>query len=673
MTVAPLKSKTVPALAEGEPTRPLQGDGGNTGGRQRRELRRDSVTQVARRLVVSSLVVLAVLPPLINAGVGSMTAWSQAQADLDRLNWVLTREAGRVNAEHLLSILSLPPFDSTRDARLLLDASGDVVVRSEVPRELAWPALALRQTLHTPLALDSGIVVTLEIHRSLRPVMHLTLLLGLASTLAALVLWAWAFTRRFSALGKAEGRVHDFFSSDALTGLLNRDALRRRVSRALTRYRTVRGENHRTVGLLVIDVDRFGLVNGSLGQPAGDALLCHVAERLVAATRESDQVSRLGGDQFAILVEAVSGTPALAAMARNLLRAFEKPYRLGNCETVVTLSIGLVAAMPGLDTIDDVLRAADSAMRVAKQGGGGRFRIYEPTMNVDTAERLELDVRLHRALSHNEFFLMYQPVVDATGEKITAVEALARWADPERGLIPPVEFIPVLEQTGMIVPVGRRLLNQACETAAGWIRAGAKELTISVNVSPRQFAEPDFVNTVLDALELTGLPPHLLLLEVTEGLLLDPAADAVAKIDALASAGVRLAVDDFGMGYSSLAYLKRFRLHALKIDRMLLRDIASQSRDAAIVRAIVELGRGLGLKVVAEGIETRAQFAALRGIGCDAMQGFLFSLPLLPEQIRAHLLKGEPLIGQPDLSPIAFEEAPAELPGSVSVQTLFTP
>ena len=633
---------------------------------------RVSVTQVARRLVVSSLVALAVTPPLIHLGAGSLSAWSQARADLDRMDWLLAREAGRVTPDELLSVLSLPPFDSTRDARLLLDAEGGVALRSEVPRELAWPALALRQTLKAPLTLDDGVAVTLEIQRSLRPVFNLTLLLGLGSALMALILWCWTFTGRFSVLGRAEGRVNEFFSSDGLTGLLNRDAMRRRLAQALERYRSASSETRRSVGLLVIDVDRFGLVNGTLGQPAGDALLRHVAERLAAATRESDQVARLGGDQFAILVEGVSGAPALAAMARNLLRAFEKPYRLGDYETVVTLSIGVVAATAELSGIDDILRAADAAMRVAKQGGGGRFRIYEPAMNVDSSARLEMDVRLHRALSNNEFFLMFQPVVDASGEKIVAVEALARWADPERGLIGPVDFIPVLEQTGMIVPVGRRLLNQACETAAGWIRAGAQELSIAVNVSPRQFAEPDFVNTVLDALALTGLAPHCLLIEVTEGLLLDPAADAVAKIDALATAGVRLAVDDFGMGYSSLAYLKRFRLHALKIDRMLLRDVATQSRDAAIVRAIIELGRGLGLKVVAEGVESQGQFDALRSLGCDAMQGFLFSMPLSPERIRAHLLKGEPLVGQPDLTPVTAPMVTADIPGTVGVQTLFT-
>lgn len=649
------------------------GQGGRRSPRLSRAPRRDSVTRFARRLVVSSLVALAVLPPLVTLGIGSINAWSRARADLERIDWLLARDAGRAKDHDLVSALSLPPFESTRDARLLLDAGGQVVLRSEAPRELAWPAFHLSQPLHAPLALEAGLAATLEVRHSLRPVIDLTLLLGLASTLMALVLWGWAFMRRVTALGQAEGRVHDFFSSDPLTGLLNRDALRRLLIRALARSTESRGERVRTVGLLVIDVDRFGLVNGTLGQPAGDALLRHVAERLVAATRESDQVARLGGDQFAVLVEGITGTPALAAMARNLLRAFEKPYNLGSCETVVTLSIGLAAAGRGLETIDDVLKAADAAMRVAKQGGGGRFRIYEPAMSVDTSERLELDVRLHRALSNNEFFLMYQPVLDANGEATIAVEALARWADPVRGLISPVEFIPVLEETGMIVPVGRRLLNQACEAAAGWMRAGARELTVSVNVSPRQFAEPDFVNTVLDALELTGLPPRLLLIEVTEGLLLDPAADAVAKIDALATAGVRLAVDDFGMGYSSLAYLKRFRLHALKIDRMMLRDITTQPRDAAIVRAVVELGRGLGLKVVAEGVETRAQHSALRAMGCDAMQGFLFSLPLRPEQIRAHLLKGEPLTGQPEpVAPIEPVVAPAEQAATAPAQALFT-
>lgn len=645
-----------------------------SGAARRRGRGRDKpVTRAAARLVITGLVVLALLPPLCVAVAGSLLTWTQVQSDLARVEWLLERETGQAGGDDWQVLLSQPPFDSTRDARLLRDVEGTVVGHSDLARQLARPALSGSLTLARPVVTSDGRAITLEVHRSLRPVIDMTLMLGLATTLTSLVLWGWAFMRRVSALGLAEDRVLAHSSSDALTGLLNREALRRRASRALDRVRASEGPGRQTVGLLVIDVDRFGLVNGTLGQPAGDALLRHVAERLVAVTRDSDQVARLGGDQFAILVDGVSGTPALAAMARNLLRAFEQPYRVGGHETVVTLSIGLVAASRGNDSIDAVLRCADAAMRVAKQGGGGRFRIFEPTMAVDTADRLDMDVRLHRALANNEFFLMYQPVVDASGQKVLAVEALARWADPARGLISPVEFIPVLEQTGMIVPVGRRLLYQACHTAVAWARAGAADLTLSVNVSPRQFAEPDFVNTVLDALELTGLPPSRLLIEVTEGLLLDPAADAVAKIDALASAGIQLAVDDFGMGYSSLAYLKRFRLHALKIDRMLLRDVAAEPQDAAIVRAIVELGRGLGLKVVAEGVETLAQFDALRALGCDAMQGFLFSMPLAEERIRAHLVGGEPLVGLPESSPAPVPMARDGIPGAVAVQTLFAP
>lgn len=634
--------------------------------------RDDTVTRAAARLVIAGLVILALLPPLSVAVGGSALTWSQAGADLARLDWLLAREPAPAPDEDLPVVLAQPPYDSTRDARLLLDGAGSIVLNADVTRPLAWPAVSRRLLLSLPIATPDGQAVTLMVRRSLRPVIDMTLLAGLASTLLALALWGWAFMRHLSALGLAEERVRAFSSSDRLTGLLNRDALRRRLSRALAGYRDAREGPRRTVGLLVIDVDRFGLVNGTLGQPAGDALLRHVAERLVAITRETDQVARLGGDQFAILVEGVSGTPALAAMARNLLRAFEQPCRVAGHETVVTLSIGVIAASGGNDTIDSVLRGADAAMRAAKQGGGGRFRIYEPTMAVDAVERLAMDVRLHRALANDEFFLMYQPVVDASGRKTVAIEALARWADPGRGLIAPDEFIPILEQTGMIVPVGRRLLYQACRSAVAWIRGGAADLTVAVNVSPRQFAEPDFVNTVLDALALTGLPPPQLLIEVTEGLLLDPAADAVAKIDALASAGVQLAVDDFGMGYSSLAYLKRFRLHALKIDRMLLRDVATHPQDAAIVRAIVELGRGLGLKVVAEGVETRAQFDALRSLGCDAMQGFLFSKPLPVERIRAHLIQDEPLVGLSETEPAITPAPAAGVAGTVPARTLFT-
>jgi diguanylate cyclase len=308
------------------------------------------------------------------------------------------------------------------------------------------------------------------------------------------------------------------------------------------------------------------------------------------------------------------------------------------------------------------------AMRAAKRDGGKRFRIYEPTMDADAAQSLERELRLRRAVQGEEFFLVYQPIVDAQGEHAFAIEALLRWADPQRGVISPAEFIPVLEQTGLIVPTGRWVLQQACRRGAAWIAEGAHQLVLSVNVSPLQFVEPDFVDMVRGIVEHTGFPPRQLQLEVTEGLLLDPTAESLAKLDALAELGVRLAVDDFGMGYSSLAYLKQFKLHSLKIDRMFVRDIPHHCQDAAIVRAIIDLGHGLGMHVTAEGVETPEQAHALKRLGCDSLQGFLFARPVAEHQVAPALLRRARLRQAPDEEALAFlatDPMPLALPAPV--------
>ena len=471
--------------------------------------------------------------------------------------------------------------------------------------------------------------------RSLRPTLGLAVAALLAASVLALALWLGVFRAPMGVLRRAEGRMRDYTRHDALTGLHNRDGLRQQLQRALAGGQST----FRTVAVLVVDLDRFRIVNDSLGQPAGDLLLRGVADRIRAVTRPSDVVARLGGDQFAIMVEGVAGAQAAAGVARNLLRALEPSYLLAGRETIATLSIGVAVASEHANTVDALLKGADAAMRSAKDEGGGRFRIYEATMDADTQQRLDLELRLRRALQLGQFFLLYQPIMDTTGERMVAVEALLRWADPERGTVSPTEFIPVLEQTGLISAVGRWALDEACRCGAGWVAAGAVDLLLSVNVSPRQFGEADFIATVRRVLADSGFPAAQLQLEVTEGLLLDPSPASLAKIDALVGAGVRLAIDDFGMGYSSLAYLKRFNLHTLKIDRLFVRDIASAAQDAAIVRAIIDLGHGLGMKVTAEGVETEAQFCELRRLGCDALQGFLFAQPQRADALAARWLR----------------------------------
>lgn len=478
-------------------------------------------------------------------------------------------------------------------------------------------------------------VVLLNERRQIPGPALLTLLPGtgvvaLLSGLLTFALWAAVFNPRMRALRQAERRLRSMTKRDPLTGLLNRDGLRITLERAIKR-RGVQGR----VGVLLIDLDRFRLVNNSLGQPGGDALLCSVAARIEAVVRDRDVVARVGPDQFAVQAEALSSEQALAVMAANLLRAFEAPCLVAGQDITVGLSIGTAMAGGPTSGVDPLLKCAEVAMQAAKAGGGGGFRSFEAAMQVDDDARLALHRRLRHALEQDEFVLVFQPIVAARSGRIAAVEALVRWADPTlESMVSPAEFIPALEQTGLIVAVGNWVLRQACRQSVPWLMHGNHALVLSVNVSPRQFAEADFVESVMAIVEDTGFPAQRLQLEVTEGLLLEPSPDTLRKINALVDAGIRLAVDDFGMGYSSLAFLRSLPLHTLKIDRMFVRDIAEQKCDATIVRAIVDLGHGLGMHVTAEGVETEAQSQLLQQLGADTLQGYLFSRPLGADGIR---------------------------------------
>ena len=586
---------------------------------------RHSAVNSAHRTVLAGLMVLAVLPALLVMLVGWVLQFQQADVTARAIVWVAAQHssglAGRVDLSDLVG---------AGQAQEIVDANGRTFDAGGDPQARAWPGVSVSHALPPARAPAATVRVT----RSLRPTVGLALAVGLACSVLALGLWVGVFMAPMGVLRRAEGRMREYTQRDALTGLHNRDGLRHRLQHALARGHST----FRTVAVLVVDLDRFRIVNDSLGQPAGDLLLRGVADRIRAVTRPSDMVARLGADQFAIMVEGVAGAQAAAGVARNLLRALEPSYLLGGRETIATLSIGVAVASEHANSVDALLKGADAAMRAAKDEGGGRFRLYEATMDADTQQRLDMELRLRRAVQLGQFFLVYQPILDAAGERIVAVEALLRWADPLRGTVSPTEFIPILEQTGLIAAVGRWALGEACRRGALWRRSGAPALLLSVNVSPRQFGEADFVETVQAVLLETGFCASQLQLEVTEGLLLDPTPATLAKLDALVRSGVRLAIDDFGMGYSSLAYLKRFNLHTLKIDRMFVRDIASAAQDAAIVRAIIDLGHGLGMSVTAEGVETEAQFHELRRLGCDSLQGFLFACPQSADEVQARLL-----------------------------------
>jgi diguanylate cyclase (GGDEF)-like protein len=590
-----------------------------------------SMAGATTRLLLIGLVALALVPPLATLLAGVLLERHEARATAGSMAWSIAHHRIGDDPQALASLVRTDAEDE-HQWREVLAADGTVL--AQAGQSHAQHSLVVSATV--PMQAP-GAVAAVRVRESLGDVLEATAIAAVLSLAATLLTWLLVVRRSVGALRKAEGRLRSITVIDPLTGLLNRAGLRQRLQRGLEGDRKT---GARRVGVLLIDLDRFRLINESFGQPAGDQLLRAVAARIRGVLRSGDAAARLGGDQFVVYTPTLAGAPAAAVMARNLLRAIEPALVIAQRQTQVSVSIGIALAGADFDAEapDQLLAHADAAMRAAKSGGGGRYRVFEASMLVNTQKQLELDMALRRALQAGEFELAYQPIMNADGTLIGSVEALLRWNDPSRGVVSPGEFIPVLEQTGLIVPVGQWVLREACRRVQGWMAQGAAPVTLSVNVSPIQFAEPDFVRHVLSALEATGLPARQLQLEVTEGLLLDPTPDSLRKMDALVDAGVRLAVDDFGMGYSSLAYLKKFRLHSLKIDRMFVRDVPQRCQDTAIVRAIVELAHALELHVTAEGVETAEQHDALRQLGCDSMQGFLFARPMPGDAMRDRLL-----------------------------------
>jgi diguanylate cyclase (GGDEF)-like protein/PAS domain S-box-containing protein len=396
---------------------------------------------------------------------------------------------------------------------------------------------------------------------------------------------------------------------DSLTGLANRALFVDRLDHALTRTRRAR----LGVAVLFLDLDDFKNVNDSLGHVEGDQLLVAVAERLRGVLRADATIARMGGDEFAVLVEDAVDAGAPLEIARRLLDALHEPFERAGSDLFIHASIGVAISAGARQTSDELLRNADVSMYMAKGSGKNRIELFEPSMHAAATARLALKVDLERAVGRAEFFLVYQPVMDLRTLEMTGVEALLRWEHPERGTVNPAEFIPVAEDTGLIVPLGRWVLEEACRQALAWDDLAApRRLTMNVNVSGRQVVEPGFVDEVAGILASTGLDPSRLVLEFTEGVLMGDTSATVATATELKGLGVRLAIDDFGTGYSSLSYLRRFPIDILKIDRSFVASMASGLDHAALVRSIVTLGQTLHLETVAEGIEAADQLAALQ-------------------------------------------------------------
>jgi diguanylate cyclase (GGDEF)-like protein len=425
---------------------------------------------------------------------------------------------------------------------------------------------------------------------------------------------------------------------DPLTGLPNRALFRDRLEQALNRAE----RRMRSVAVLFLDIDNFKLVNDSLGHEQGDALLLTVAQRLQACLRAGDTAARLGGDEFTLLLEDISAVEDASRVADRVAAALRAPLVLDGQEVFPTASIGIALSTPRRSRPDSILRDADVAMYHAKAEGKDRSAVFDATMLEQAAERLTLEADLRRAVDRGELLVHYQPIVSMKDRAVVEVEALVRWQHPERGLVSPAEFIPVAEATGLIVPIGQQVLEQACRQAAAWQTRYPTEpkLVVSVNLSARQFQHPDLLDDIRRAVGAAGLDPHCLKLEITESTVMQDAEAAVATMNELKSLGIQLAIDDFGTGYSSLGYLKRFPIDTLKIDRSFVSGLGQDAQDTAIVRSVLALARSLGLSVTAEGIETTGQEVQLAALDCDRGQGYLFARPLAATDVDAMLFAG---------------------------------
>jgi diguanylate cyclase (GGDEF)-like protein/PAS domain S-box-containing protein len=439
---------------------------------------------------------------------------------------------------------------------------------------------------------------------------------------------AIATTERDMTEGKVAAHIEHLATHDSLTGLSNRALMNDLASHAIVQAHRRGGR----MALLFVDLDRFKGVNDSLGHRAGDRLLQAVAKRLTQCVRAEDTIVRQGGDEFVVILSEITQTRDAANVAEKIRQAILEPFRLDEVEITCSASIGISLYPDDAGDLDTLLKNADAAMYRAKSQGRNACCFFTPDMYVGRRERLSLEQRLRGAVQRGELYLHYQPQVDLVSGRINGVEALLRWRHPELGDLSADHFIPVAEESGLIVQLGQWMLLDACRQARAWQAAGLRPILLAANLSALEFRQPHLVESVIDILQTSGLDPQYLELELTESMLMHE-AEAMSSMQRLKAMGVRFAIDDFGTGYSNLSYLRRFPIHRLKIDLSFLRDITTDQGTAAVTRAIIAMAKTLQLRVLAEGVETRDQLGIISDQGCDELQGFYFSRPVPADEV----------------------------------------
>lgn len=438
---------------------------------------------------------------------------------------------------------------------------------------------------------------------------------------------------------------------DPLTDLPNRRLFHDRLAHAIREAK----ETQRKVAVLFLDLDRFKNINDTLGHILGDELLRHVAKRLSSCVPREGVLARIGGDEFAVLLPALTARAEAERVAKDIVDRFTQPIALGERSLYVSISVGISLYPDDGDDCPTLIKNADMAMYCAKEEGGNRYRFFTPGMRLETVQRWQLENGMRQALELGELQLVYQPQVEAQTGRMVGVEALLRWHHPEQGVMSPATFIPLAEETGFIVPIGDWVLRTACAQAKAWQEAGLPPIRVAVNLSARQFQEGRLEATVRRVLAETGLEPQFLELEITEGIMMTNHTQTVEQLHRLKALGVKVAIDDFGIGYSSLGYLKKFPIDTLKIDKSFIRDCTDVPEDAAIVKAVIALAKNLNIPVVAEGVENPRQLAFLCAEGCDVIQGYLYSPPVSAEEVAELLRQQSELVAEwADLvSPVA--------------------